>query len=184
MVTGRFVAVARVDVEPRMDTILAGFWVEHRWNILRTSSFHWVRVPVRIELPSFCRLPALLLVPVMTSGLAGQTGFHEPFDYSPPGADLLGQDGGSGFLGPWYASGFNAPIHDSHDLAAGSLSLDGGDAAGGRIRSAATTAISGLGRDLLSPVGTNDFATFYWSFLVRPEGTLGGGALNGFFGVY
>ena len=143
-----------------------------------------MNVAVRPELAFFCRLLALLLVLSPGTGLSAQTTFHEPFDYSPPGADLLGQGGGTGFLGPWYASGFNAPIHDSHDIAAGSLSLDGGDGTGGRVRSASTNAISGVGRDLLSPIGTNDFATFYWSFLVRPEGTLGGGALNGFFGVY
>ena len=119
----------------------------------------------------------------MVTSVAGQTAFHESFDYS-PGFNLLGQDEGSGFVGPWYASGFNAMIHDNYQSVAGSLSLDGVEAPGGRIRSASTNAIAGLGRDLLSPIGTNDIVTFYWSFLVRPEGTLGQGTLNGFFGAY
>ena len=43
-------------------------------------------------------------------------------------------------------------------------------------------AIAGLTRDFSTPLGTPG-TTRYASFLLRPEGTLQGGAFNGFFGV-
>ncbi len=45
---------------------------------------------------------------------------YEGFDYS-PGTDLLGQNGGSGFAGPWSVGGLNATIHDNYEVASGSL---------------------------------------------------------------
>ncbi len=137
------------------------------------------------DAPRFgCLSIVVLLLASLTGKLAAQTVFSEPFDYSPPGADLLGQDGGSGFAGPWFTSGFNASIHDNCDVSAGSLSFQELAVTGNRMSSASTNAIAGLGRNLAVPIAAGATTTAYFSFLLRPEGTLGQGAFNGFFGVY
>jgi hypothetical protein len=108
----------------------------------------------------------------------------EPFDYAPPGADLLGQDGGVGFDGPWIPSGFNASVRDNFDIAAGSLSFAELAVTSNRVGSLSTAAIAGLGRNLRAPVAAGAASTLFLSLLLRPEGVLGEGAFNGFFGVY
>jgi glucose/arabinose dehydrogenase len=110
--------------------------------------------------------------------------FSEPFEYSPAGADLLSQNGGSGFSGPWFASGFNASIHDNYDVTQDSLSFGALAVSGNRVRSGATNAIAGIGRNLAVPISGGATTTVYFSLLLRPEGTLGAGVFNGFFGAY
>jgi hypothetical protein len=126
----------------------------------------------------------LLLLSSIAGGLSAQTAFSEPLDYAPAGADLLGQNGGSGFAGPWFASGSNASIHINYDIAPGSLLFEDLVVTGNRVQSASTSALAGLGRNLASPTHPRANTTLYFSLLLRPEGTLGGGALNGFFGCY
>jgi hypothetical protein len=109
---------------------------------------------------------------------------REPFDYAPPGADLLGQDGGVGFDGPWIPSGFNASVRDNFDIAAGSLSFAELAVTSNRVSSLSTAAIAGLGRNLRAPVAAGAASTLFLSLLLRPEGVLGEGVFSGFFGVY
>ena len=109
---------------------------------------------------------------------------YEPFDYQEAGADLIGQSGGGsfGFASPWAAGGFNASIHDNYDLADGSLTFKNLLTSGGRVNSDPTGAIAGLTRDFSVPLGTAGTVRYY-SFLLRPEGTVNAGAFNGFFGL-
>ncbi|HEU5311591.1 MAG TPA: hypothetical protein VFV24_09085, partial [Candidatus Eisenbacteria bacterium] len=109
---------------------------------------------------------------------------NEHFDYTPAGADLLGQNGGLGFDGPWFPSGFNAFFHDTYDIAEDSLHFGDLAVTGNRTESGPTFAIAGLGRNLTVPIPADAATTKYLGLLLRPEGTLGEGALNGFFGVY
>ncbi|MHC4178738.1 MAG: hypothetical protein ACYSWU_14600 [Planctomycetota bacterium] len=110
---------------------------------------------------------------------------HERFDYLPVGSDLLGKSGGSGFgSAPWFATGFNATIHTNYDIAEGSLEFPKFRAEGNRIRSGSVSQIAGIGRGLADPIAAGETTTRYISFLLRPEGTLGRGAWNGFFGLY
>ncbi|HEV8607219.1 MAG TPA: hypothetical protein VGQ99_17905 [Tepidisphaeraceae bacterium] len=109
---------------------------------------------------------------------------YEPFGYSGIGADLQGSSGAGsfGFATPWVPGGFNATISDNYDIAAGSLTFGNLLTSGNRATSAAVNAIAGLTRDFAIPIGETG-QTRYFSFLIRPEGTLNGGAFNGFFGV-
>src|SRR5262245_20905352 len=43
---------------------------------------------------------SLLVLAALTGKLAAQSAFSESFDYSPAGAHLLGENGGTGFAGP------------------------------------------------------------------------------------
>ncbi|MGH9362269.1 MAG: hypothetical protein ACRD2T_10160, partial [Thermoanaerobaculia bacterium] len=129
-------------------------------------------------------LPALFLTTSLAGKLGAQTAASEPFAYSPPGADLQGQAGGTGFAGPWAPGGFNASIHDSYDIAAGSLAFQELAVSGNRMQSAPTNAIAGLSRPLAVPIAAGDTTTLYFSLLLRPEGALGEGVFNGFFGAY
>jgi hypothetical protein len=107
---------------------------------------------------------------------------YDGFAYSPAGSDLVTSNGGSGFAGPWAPGGFNASLTTNYDVAAGSLSFLNLATGGNSVTSGATGAIAGISRALASPVGA-DGTTAYFSVLLRPEGTLGAGAFNGFFGV-
>jgi hypothetical protein len=109
---------------------------------------------------------------------------NEPFAYAPGRTNLNGRDGGTGFAGPWSPSGFNASLFDNNTVQAGSLTVPGLAPVGHRAEALATTAIAGLGRNLQTPIHAGSTLTVYWSFLLRPEGVLGGGAFNGFFGLY
>jgi hypothetical protein len=107
---------------------------------------------------------------------------YDGFDYAPVGSDLLGKSGGFGFSTPWRPGGFNASINTNFDVQNGSLPAGGLITSGNRVQTNAVTAISGLTRDLATPLGVPG-TTRYLSFLLRPEGQLHGGAFNGFFGV-
>lgn len=107
---------------------------------------------------------------------------YEGFAYPAVGSDLVGQAGGTGFSGAWAPGGFNASLSDNFDVAAGSLPFGLLATSGNRVSSGATTAIAGVTRSLTTPLGA-DGTTTYFSVVLRPEGTLGGGAFNGFFGL-
>jgi hypothetical protein len=109
---------------------------------------------------------------------------YEPFGYSNFGGDLQGSAGGGslGFASPWLPGGFNASISNNYDVAPGSLSFGALLTSGNRANSVSTTAIAGLTRNLAAPIGTTG-TTRYYSLLLRPEGIVGGGAFNGFFGL-
>jgi hypothetical protein len=106
---------------------------------------------------------------------------YEGFNY-PTGTNLNGQNGGSGFAGAWVPGGFNASIFNHLTIAPGSLAFDDLLTSGNHASAGATNAIAGLTRHLAQPLGTPG-TTAYLSFLLRPEGILGQGAFNGFFGV-
>jgi hypothetical protein len=116
---------------------------------------------------------AVLSFALMAGQLSGQTSVGEAFAYEPTGADVLGQNGGAGFAGPWFASGFYASIHDSYDVAAGSLGFGDLVFRGNRLQSAPTGAIAGLGRNFAAPISAGATTTVYLSLLLRPEGALG-----------
>ncbi|HEX2477246.1 MAG TPA: PEP-CTERM sorting domain-containing protein [Lacipirellulaceae bacterium] len=107
---------------------------------------------------------------------------YDGFNYAPAGSDLLGNAGGFGFSTPWRPGGFNASINTNYDVQTGSLSFGGLVTSGHRVSTTAVTAIAGLTRDFLTPLGVPG-TTRYASFLLRPEGQLNAGAFNGFFGV-
>jgi hypothetical protein len=107
---------------------------------------------------------------------------YDGFDYAPVGSDLSGKNGGFGFSTPWRPGGFNASINTNYDVQSDSLSFGELVTNGHRVRTNAVTAIAGLTRDLLAPLGVPG-TTRYLSFLLRPEGQLHGGAFNGFFGL-
>ncbi len=107
---------------------------------------------------------------------------YDGFNYAPVGSDLLGNSGGFGFSTPWQPGGFNASINTNYDVQNGSLSSGGLVTSGNRVSTNAVTAIAGLTRNFLTPLGVPG-TTRYASFLLRPEGQLQAGAFNGFFGV-
>ncbi len=106
---------------------------------------------------------------------------YEGFNY-PVGTNLNGQNGGVGFAGPWAPGGFNASVFNHLTIGSGSLTFDNLLISGNHASAGAQNAIAGLTRPLAQPLGTPGTVS-YISFLLRPEGTLGQGALNGFFGV-
>jgi hypothetical protein len=107
---------------------------------------------------------------------------YDGFNYAPAGSDLSGNGGGFGFSTPWRPGGFNASINTNYDVQTGSLSFGGLVTGGNRASTAAVTAIAGLTRDFVTPLGVPG-TTRYASFLFRPEGQLNAGAFNGFFGI-
>jgi hypothetical protein len=131
------------------------------------------------------RLTSLVVgTSVLMSAMAAEAMLlsYDGFDYAPAGADLLGNAGGFGFNTAWRTGGFNATIHTNYDIQNGSLSFGSLLTAGNRVQTSAVGAIAGLTRDFSAPLGAPG-TTRYVSFLLRPEGTLHGGAFNGFFGV-
>ena len=125
----------------------------------------------------------LAALTVLAAGRASDAALlaYEGFDYA-VGSDVSGQSGGTGFSGPWAPGGFNASISDHLDVAAGSVPFGLLLTNGNRAASGPTNAIAGVTRPLAVPVGA-DGTTRYFSVVLRPEGTLGAGAFNGFFGV-
>jgi hypothetical protein len=107
---------------------------------------------------------------------------YDGFDYVPVGGDLLGQNGGLGFTGPWRAGGFNASINTNYDITNAPLSLGPLVVTDHTVRTLAVNAIAGITRDLAQPIGQGG-TTRYLSFLINPEGTLHAGAFNGFLGL-
>jgi hypothetical protein len=105
-------------------------------------------------------------------------------DYAPAGADLLGQNGGFGWLGPWAAGGFNASQFNSYDIQNGTLTFPNLVTTGNRTQTGFLGAIGGLVRTFATSINADSTDTLYMSVLLRPEGTLHEGAFNGFFGIY
>ncbi len=108
----------------------------------------------------------------------------DSFDYSPVQSDLVGKNGGIGFNQNWFAGGFNIGLSTNFDIAQGSLSYPGLETSGNRVSSIAVGTISGVARAFPQIINSSQSTTRYLSFLVRPEGVVGSGAFNGFFGVY
>ena len=77
---------------------------------------------------------------------------HEQFDYSPPQANLISQNGGAGFGGGWYPTGYNATNQDNYLVGAGSLEYGDLANSGNRMTSGSLSQIGGIGRDLLVSV--------------------------------
>ncbi len=114
---------------------------------------------------------------------AGLTAY-DSFSDTPVGAPLIAtSNSGTGFTGPWHPGGFNASIFANYTIANGSLSDGSLLTAGNSVSTAAQQAISGLSRDLATPLGAAG-TTAYLSVLLRPEGVLDAGAFGGFFGLY
>lgn len=118
---------------------------------------------------------------VLTPQCSGALFAFDSFGYA-DGSELLGQNGGSGFSGPWSAGGFNAGIQSNFGIASGSLNHAGAASSGNRVVTDSTPAISGLTRTLAAPLGASG-STVYLSFLLQPRNVLHEGAFNGFFGM-
>jgi hypothetical protein len=111
---------------------------------------------------------------------------EEHFSYSTASGSILGQNGGTGWSGPWMAGGFNASIFNNQVVQPNSLGFGLLATSGNHATTGANNSITGVLRsfDAAGQVGSSDSVTRYLSFLVRPEGTLNAGAFNGFFGLY
>jgi hypothetical protein len=134
----------------------------------------------RARLLAVCAVTASIALASLVAEAALQS--YDGFNYTPAGSNLLGNAGGFGFNTPWRAGGFNASNNVNYDVQNGSLSFGPLLTTGNRVQSQAVGAIAGLTRDFSTPLGTPG-TTSYASFLLRPEGTLHGGAFNGFFGI-
>ena len=116
---------------------------------------------------------ALSAVPLGTQAAAVYDGFGYP-----PGVDLGGQNGGSGWTGAWFNQGGAPTLTTAADLGFGDLAVTPG---------AATTptgnGITTYPRFFPNNLGANN-STLFLSFLLRPEagfGEYGGMNLGGFF---
>ena len=128
-------------------------------------------------------IDAITLLDAGLSVVAASTA-HDGFDYAPAGADLLGLGTAeAGFAGGWSEGGFNAWVHDNYDVAAGSLEFPPLLTSGNRVESLAQTGgLAGITRRLAKPIGAAG-TTRYLSVLLRPEGIVGQGLFNGYFGL-
>ena len=88
-------------------------------------------------------------------------------------------NGGDGFSAPWTIGGFNAFAagYAFNDYSLSYPSLEA--SVGGSVSGNAFSQINGMTRALSQPLA----ASIYLSFLIRPDGTLNAGVLDGFFGV-
>ncbi len=124
--------------------------------------------PVRFLRSAFiCILVAQALAPCpATAELIA----YEPFDYA-VGTPLVGANSGVGFASAWAAGGFNAKQFKLFQMEPGALTYPGLATQGGTHvqAGAAQQGIAGLGRTLLTPLGTQN-GTYYLSFLHRPDG--------------
>ncbi len=126
---------------------------------------------------------ACALTTVATRANAGLIDY-DSFSDTPVGIPLIGtSNSGTGFADPWHPGGFNASIFSNYTIASGSLSDGSLVTAGNSISTAAQSAISGLTRDLSTPLGAAG-TTDYISVLLRPDGAITGGTFNNFFGLY
>lgn len=107
---------------------------------------------------------------------------YDPFNY--PTGGVVGQSGGGsfGFSSPWAPGGFNASQSSNFLVAPGSLQRGLLATDGGRLTSGSTSVISGITRNLSTPIGAGG-TTRYVSFLVEPQAPLHQGVFNGFFGL-
>lgn len=113
----------------------------------------------------------------------GKLLFSEPFDY-PKGERLSGKNGGTGFAQAWGSGGFNSDPDAPHAVGDESLACENLATSGRSCTVAVQHRIVGMERLLAHP---EEFAkpgsTRYVSVVMRPEGKLGDGPLNGFFGL-
>jgi hypothetical protein len=116
---------------------------------------------------------------VMSQAAGASQIAYEGFSQSFP---IYANDG-TGFSGPWAQGGFNA-FASGYTANEDSLFYPGLHwfSTGGSISGGAFSAINGAIRNLAQSLGA-DNTTAYLSFLLRPDGTLGDGIFNGFFGV-
>lgn len=107
---------------------------------------------------------------------------YEPFDY--PTGGVVGRSGGGsfGFSSPWAPGGFNASQSSNFLVATDSLERGLLATDGGRLTSGSTSVISGVTRNLTTPIGAAG-TTRYVSFLVEPQAPLHQGVFNGFLGL-
>lgn len=112
---------------------------------------------------------------------------YDPFEMAIEGNDesLLNNGGGSGFLGGWRQGGFNVTGSVNFRVEPESLQTGLPAGVGGRVRSGLSGSIVGVQRNLVQALrgGTAAPEVTYLSFRVRPEGVVGAGAFNGFFGL-
>ncbi len=123
-----------------------------------------------------------LIVAALATGLANvaQSGgiAYDPFNYSPAGSPVAG-DGGNGSFGfssTWYGDG-------SFTVAASNLPspVPLPASISNSVTAAAFGANRNLSRDLTQPLGA-DNTTAFFSFVMEPQGTVGDGAFEGWFG--
>ncbi len=107
----------------------------------------------------------------------------DSFNYGLTGAPLSGDNGGTGFSGPWIAGGLKAANSLNYTIANGSLSYPGTTTIGNSVTTNSLSSIGGITRGLTNSLGSAG-TTAYLSFIVLPEGALDQGAFNGFFGLY
>lgn len=111
----------------------------------------------------------------VTPAPAQGTIVYEPFDYSPVGSPLVSQSGGFGFSGAWFSVG-------SFTIGSGSLPYPSLSSAGQYTRVGVSATAQTQMRRLSTRLGL-PFTSRYVSYLARPGGTLGAGAVNGYFGL-
>jgi hypothetical protein len=126
----------------------------------------------------------LTLALLLTAGANARAGLiaADSFNYQ-PGSTLLGQNGGTGFSGPWAAGGFNATFSSNYLVGSSSLADGNLTTSGGHVATSATSAIAGITRALSTQLGAAG-TTDYVSILLRPDGPLTGGTFNNYFGLY
>lgn len=107
---------------------------------------------------------------------------HDNFDYTNIGGNLQRSFGGSGFTSPWALGGFNASLSTNYKVGYGSLSYPGIVSTGNSATTTSNNSITGLTRRFNQSLGAPG-TTRYMSFLMRPEGIVGQGQFNGFFGL-
>jgi hypothetical protein len=113
----------------------------------------------------------------------GKLFFSEPFDY-PQGERLSGKNGGTGFAQAWGSGGFNSDPNAPYVVGDESLACENLATSGKSCKVAVQKRIVGMERSLAHP---EEFAkpgsTRYVSVVMRPDGKLGDGSLNGYFGL-
>ncbi len=92
----------------------------------------------------------------------------------------MGQNGGQGFSGAWYQGGFNVG-QSAGTVTSGPLTYPPLATTGNEVTIPTSSLLNGIERDLASSISSG---TIYVSCLLRPEGTIGQGNGDGFFGVY
>jgi hypothetical protein len=84
-----------------------------------------------------------------------QTAFGDPIAYEgfayQAGGGLVGNGGGSGFVGVWHPGGYNASAFSNYDVSAGSLAYGSLPTSGNRASAGARTELTGTTRDLATP---------------------------------
>lgn len=106
----------------------------------------------------------------------------DQFEDGAPGSPLVGLDSGIGWSDTWHPGGFNASNSSVETIGVGSLSYGGLPESGNHAAVGISTSIAGVARTFSQSIGTTN-TTRYFSMLLEPEGTLGQGAFNGFFGL-